>query len=533
MRLKNESGRQEGMKILLVTGQLAKELVLKQATSCKVETKVVALDVAVAALMSPGYIARELSKSDLEGVKTILIPGTVKGDAGFVEKQVGLPTYKGPKHASDIPTVLDYLGKIQLSKVVPADELLKEELRKKAFQIVDSTEKNRTTLLKRHCNTLIGDLPIGKDFPPRVMAEIVDAPLLADEEIRRKTLYYAISGADIIDIGMLAGEPHPHDASRAVKIARRACACPVSIDTMDPDEAREGVAAGAQAVLSLDGGNLEEMSKFVKGPIAGVVIPTNFRAKYFPKEPSERLSALEQNVKRARELGVTKLLADPILDLLVSPGLTESLVAYYEFRRRNPDAQLFMGVGNITELTDTDTTGMSALLTGMATELGVSVMLTTEVSDRAVGNVKEFATATKMMFVAKTRGETPKGIGIDLIFLRDKKLKDTPLNIPEKFEVHNVEVKKASKYTADLKGYFRISVDRQTQDILVMYFAKYDITEPNQVFKGKRAIDLYMEIADIKLVSRLDHAAYLGAELQKAELALKLGKSYIQDASLY
>jgi dihydropteroate synthase len=35
------------------------------------------------------------------------------------------------------------------------------------------------------------------------------------------------------------------------------------------------------------------------------------------------------------------------------------------------------------------------------------------------------------------------------------------------------------------------------------------------------------------LVSRLDHAAYLGSELAKAEIALKTGKEYIQDRGLF
>ncbi|MFP4558915.1 MAG: DUF4346 domain-containing protein, partial [Archaeoglobaceae archaeon] len=31
---------------------------------------------------------------------------------------------------------------------------------------------------------------------------------------------------------------------------------------------------------------------------------------------------------------------------------------------------------------------------------------------------------------------------------------------------------------------------------------------------------------------RLDHAAYLGRELKKAEIALKLNKNYVQDSEL-
>jgi dihydropteroate synthase len=36
----------------------------------------------------------------------------------------------------------------------------------------------------------------------------------------------------------------------------------------------------------------------------------------------------------------------------------------------------------------------------------------------------------------------------------------------------------------------------------------------------------------LQLVSRLDHAGYLGRELQKAEMALHLEKNYVQDEPL-
>ena len=38
-----------------------------------------------------------------------------------------------------------------------------------------------------------------------------------------------------------------------------------------------------------------------------------------------------------------------------------------------------------------------------------------------------------------------------------------------------------------------------------------------------------MKIAELGLVSKLDHMAYLGAELAKAEIALGTGKEYVQD----
>lgn len=53
-----------------------------------------------------------------------------------------------------------------------------------------------------------------------------------------------------------------------------------------------------------------------------------------------------------------------------------------------------------------------------------------------------------------------------------------------------------------------------------------------QRFVGRTAADVYSAILAAALVSRLDHAAYLGAELARAEVALRLGLPYRQDRPL-
>ncbi len=47
---------------------------------------------------------------------------------------------------------------------------------------------------------------------------------------------------------------------------------------------------------------------------------------------------------------------------------------------------------------------------------------------------------------------------------------------------------------------------------------------------GKTAEEIYNTIIREDLVGTKQHAAYLGAELMKAEACLKLGKNYVQDA---
>jgi dihydropteroate synthase len=59
------------------------------------------------------------------------------------------------------------------------------------------------------------------------------------------------------------------------------------------------------------------------------------------------------------------------------------------------------------------------------------------------------------------------------------------------------------------------------------------MTELDAIIKGKTAEDVYRKIAEMALVSSVDHAAYLGSELAKAEVALRTGKEYIQDSAMF
>ena len=63
-------------------------------------------------------------------------------------------------------------------------------------------------------------------------------------------------------------------------------------------------------------------------------------------------------------------LIDPILEP-IGFGFMASLERYAEARRRYPDAEMLMGIGNLTELTAADSTGVNALLIAVCQELGI------------------------------------------------------------------------------------------------------------------------------------------------------------------
>jgi tetrahydromethanopterin S-methyltransferase subunit A len=82
----------------------------------------------------------------------------------------------------------------------------------------------------------------------------------------------------------------------------------------------------------------------------------------------------------------------------------------------------------------------------------------------------------------------------------------------------------------DPKGYFLIRVNQAKQRIEAGYCKQKN--KILKLFYGKRASDIYFAITEAKLVSRLDHAAYLGKELAKAEIALNNNLPYVQDEEL-
>lgn len=86
----------------------------------------------------------------------------------------------------------------------------------------------------------------------------------------------------------------------------------------------------------------------------------------------------------------------------------------------------------------------------------------------------------------------------------------------------------------DDKGFFVILLDRDRKKIVVEHYLNVEkergiIGKLNKIIEGSDAEELCHTILREELISRLDHAAYLGRELQKAEIALKNNLPYEQE----
>ena len=380
---------------------------------------------------------------DACGCAQVMIPGLCRGDLTPVRDRVGVPVVNGPKDLKDIPA---YFGR----------EPVREGY---------------------------------GEYHVKILAEIVEAYRMPVEDILARAEYYRRSGADIIDLGCPARGGFPGVGTVVMELKQRGFT--VSVDSFDTGTILEADKAGVDFLLSVNSGNLE-LARDLQCKV--VVIP----------DFGEGLDSLERNAARLTEWGVPHIM-DPILDPL-NFGFTEALHRFFETRKRYPDAEMLMGAGNVSELTDADSIGINALVAGVITELNIDYVLTTEVISWARGTVRELDLARKLMHYSNRNRMLPKNVDTGLIAL-----KDPP------FEPYSeAELRRMQEQVRDRN--FRIFADRGS-----IYVFNRDIflcgTDPAEIFARLKPKDA-------------SHAFYLGRELERASLAVRLGKKYTQESDL-
>jgi len=374
----------------------------------------------------------------------VIVPGLCQGDLTVLEKQYGVPVERGPDDLKDLPQYFGHAG------VAP-------------------------------------DL---SQYSVRIFAEIVDAPYLSVEGIVSKAQQFKVQGADVIDLGCLPAVPFPHlpDAVKALK----QLGFKVSVDSLNTDDLLAAGHAGADFLLSLT-----EKTLWIADEVAAtpVLIPAK------PHSLPSLYRAIDACLKAGRAF-----IADPILDP-IHFGLTDSIVRYQKLRKKYPGIQVMMGIGNLTELTDADTTGINAILFGMISELGINAVLATSVSPHAVNAIAEADAARRMMFAAKRDDRLPRGYSNSLLGLHDRR----------PFTYSADEIREIAAQIKDPS--FRIQVG---EDGLFIY-------NRDGLFESTDPFTLYPHL---KVDEDASHAFYLGVELARAQIAWQLKKRYVQDQEM-
>jgi dihydropteroate synthase-like protein len=442
-------------RVLFVTGKLAEPALRRTladlAPAAGFEADVTVLPITVAALMTTDWIARRLDvPTDTERV---ILPGMVRGDLAPVEAVAKTAVARGPNDLRDLP---EFFGKRS------------------------------------------GPPPGYGRFDIEILAEINHAPRLPLADILRLARHYRESGADVIDLGCDPGGPWA-GVGEAVR-ALVADGFRVSVDSFDPTEVTDALAAGAELVLSVNGTNVEHACRWHER-FPGIEVVA------IPDTPTD-LGSLDRTIEALAGRGL-KFRADPILEP-IGFGFAASLGRYLEVRRKYPSLPLMMGVGNLTELTEVDSAGVNVLLAGFCQEVGVRSVLTTEVINWCRSAVREFNLARRLVYHAVTNGVLPKHLEPGLVMLRDRKLTEHgPAGLAEL----------AARIT-----------DRNYR--LFAEGGKVHVVNGSMHLHAADPFELFADLE--RRDDKLDpsHAFYLGYELAKAVTALTLGKQYTQDQAL-
>lgn len=380
---------------------------------------------------------------DAAGCATVMLPGLCRGETDMLQERLGVPVVRGPADLQDLPA---YFGGARGLSGYGA-------------------------------------------YQTRILAEITDAYALSCEAVLARACYYRECGADVIDLGGPASGGIPQVETMVAALKAEGFA--VSIDSFDADTVLRADRAGVDMVLSVNSANLE-IARELRAQV--VVIP----------DFGQGLASLEKNAERLRAWGVP-CIVDPILDPIAF-GISESLWRFREVRRRYPEQKMLMGIGNVTELTEADSTGIIALLAGVMAELRIDFALTTEVAAWTRGAVRELDIARRLMDFAVRGGVSPKGIDGSLLTVKNKG--------------------RGGYAQRQLREMQRSVRDKNYR--IFAHNGRITVFNRDVFIQGTAPAEIFAQLD----AGSTGHAFYLGRELERASLALALGKKYVQEAPL-
>ena len=288
----------------------------------------------------------------------VILPGRVGLDEAALSAEFGVTFVRGPEEIADLPGFLGFGAK-------PAD-------------------------LSRH--------------DTRIFAEIVDAPTLSLDALAACAAALRGDGADVIDLGCRPGLAFAH-LEQAVR-RLRAEGHRVSVNSGDPEGVAPWRAGRCRFPAQPDGSDARRGGRDAGGAGAD------------PRAHGDLDSLL-----RAAALAEARGIASCLIRCLTRsmPASLPSLGRSRNCGRRCRRRSCSMGTGNLTELTDADSSGVTALLLGVCSELAIRNVLVVQVSPHTRRTVAEHDLARRIMFAARENDDLPRGYAGGLLQVHDRR----------------------------------------------------------------------------------------------------------------
>ncbi len=439
---------------LFVTGRLAEpslRRMLPDLAECfDFQYSVAVMPITVAALMSTPWVADRLQVP--EPVTRILLPGHCRGDCEVLQARVGRPVERGPTDLHDLPRYF--------------------------------RQKNWPAT-------------VGDEFHLRLAAVIKDASESPRPQIHQQAESLLRDGADVIALSHEDGQPWP--AARKIIQSLVETGYRVWVRSTSAQVQKAAIAAGAEFVEPF---RLEAADLWRQRKTTAVVTP---QLPGTWDGVDDKIAWLEKHK------------VPWILQLCLAPigmGFATSLFQLYEATAKWENAVMSMDLCSLLIHSRADSAPMLLLLLGLAEELGVRYVLTTQSVNTARSSVRECNWIRLLTATANRYGVSIRNLDSQLAMLRDPQAAD------DRELIDDLAIRLSDPSP-------RIFVSGQ--ELRVLGFGR-DI-------RGTDAYDVFEQLLEAAATSKRSLTArtafYLGYEMAKAGIAGQLGKNYAQDEALH
>ncbi|MCE4608033.1 MAG: hypothetical protein F7B61_03630 [Caldisphaeraceae archaeon] len=319
----------------------------------------------------------------------VILPGNIAGDFSKFSKKV----VKGTEVPFYLHEYLRYKKPEELSQGLPAEKAFPDITRLIASKALKEASSNYKYAYK------VRGLKIPYKPPPLlVFSEIFPRDGL---DMLDKARYFLRSGADAL---VVSYNPNLNSSELRdiLKRLRQETKKPIGLDA--PIHVMKELYDYVDILLSFDTLSVKQNAKWIKDKVSVVLF--------------DDISKIDELVKVARTDRL-KIIVDPVAYPPIYPGALETFLRAKKIARRYK-VPIMLGLLNITELADVDSSGLNGFAAFLAAEAGISIILIGEESVKSRGSVYETRIASDMSSVSLKLGKPPKDIGLDLLAVKEK-----------------------------------------------------------------------------------------------------------------